>query len=50
MMAYDIKPIDLLVVSLYPFEATVRRARASRTASRISISAAGDDPRRGEEP
>ena len=25
MMAYDIKPIDLLVVSLYPFEATVAK-------------------------
>jgi phosphoribosylaminoimidazolecarboxamide formyltransferase/IMP cyclohydrolase len=40
MMAYDIKPIDLLVVSLYPFEATVAKgASRSRTASRISISA-----------
>ena len=28
MLAHDIRPIDLLVVNLYPFEATVRRGAA----------------------
>jgi len=32
--AHGIAPIDLLVVNLYPFEATVGRARRSTTASR----------------
>ena len=41
MLAHGIAPIDLLVVNLYPFEAT-RRARAptTTTASRTSTSAA----------
>ena len=41
MLAHGIAPIDLLVVNLYPFEATVARRRAtSTTASRTSTSAA----------
>jgi len=40
MKTHDIPPIDLVVVNLYPFEATWRAARRSRTASRTSISAA----------
>ena len=39
MKDHGIAPIDLLVVNLYPFEATVERAPASRSASRISTSA-----------
>ena len=40
MLAHDIAPIDLLVVNLYPFEATVAKgARFRRHASRISTSA-----------
>ena len=38
--AHGIAPIDLVVVNLYPFEATVaKRRRSSRTASRTSTSA-----------
>ncbi len=41
MEAHGIAPIDLLVVNLYPFEATWRRAAAATpTASRTSTSAA----------
>ena len=40
MLAHNIAPIDLLVVNLYPFEATVRRGARPRIASRTSISAA----------
>ena len=38
---HGIAPIDLLVVNLYPFEATVAKRRAAtKTRSRTSISAA----------
>ncbi len=40
MLAHGIEPIDLLVVNLYPFEATVAAARTTRPASRTSTSAA----------
>ncbi len=41
MAAHGIEPIDLLVVNLYPFEATVARGRGlCRPASRTSTSAA----------
>ena len=41
MKAHGIAPIDLLVVNLYPFEATVDKgAPASRSVSRTSTSAA----------
>ena len=36
---YGIAPIDLLVVNLYPFEATVRRGATTTPASRTSTSA-----------
>ena len=39
MEQHGIKPIDLLVVNLYPFEATVAKVRPSTTASRTSTSA-----------
>ena len=39
MEEHGIKPIDLLVVNLYPFEATVAKGAASTTASRTSTSA-----------
>lgn len=38
MQTHGIQPIDLLVVNLYPFEATVTAARPSTNASRTSIS------------
>jgi phosphoribosylaminoimidazolecarboxamide formyltransferase/IMP cyclohydrolase len=45
-----IEPIDLIVVNLYPFQATVADPTArSRTPSRTSTSAAGDAARGGEE-
>ena len=37
MQDHGIAAIDLLVVNLYPFEATVARAQASRIASKTSI-------------
>ena len=37
---HGIAPIDLLVVNLYPFEATAAKAPPTTTASRTSISAA----------
>jgi phosphoribosylaminoimidazolecarboxamide formyltransferase/IMP cyclohydrolase len=40
MSDHGIAPIDLVVVNLYPFEATVARAPTSRPASRTSTSAA----------
>ena len=41
MQAHGIAPIDLVVVNLYPFEATVAQRRGrTRTASRTSTSAA----------
>jgi phosphoribosylaminoimidazolecarboxamide formyltransferase/IMP cyclohydrolase len=40
MEEHGIAPIDLVVVNLYPFEATVAAAPASATASRTSTSAA----------
>ena len=36
MKDHGIAPIDLVVVNLYPFEATVAKAPVSRNASRIS--------------
>ena len=40
MLAHGIAPIDLLVVNLYPFEATVAEGRRlGRMPSRISTSA-----------
>ena len=51
MAAHGIPAIDLLVVDLYPFEATVA-AGAARAAvvENIDIGGPGDDPRRLEEP
>jgi phosphoribosylaminoimidazolecarboxamide formyltransferase/IMP cyclohydrolase len=40
MEAHGIAPIDLLVVNLYPFEATVAAAPTMPPASRTSTSAA----------
>ena len=40
MATHDIAPIDLLVVNLYPFEATVGAGADEATASRTSTSAA----------
>ena len=40
MQAHGIGPIDLLVVNLYPFEATVAHGADFATASRTSTSAA----------
>lgn len=37
MLAHDIQPIDLLVVNLYPFEETLAKKQALRSASRILI-------------
>jgi phosphoribosylaminoimidazolecarboxamide formyltransferase / IMP cyclohydrolase len=39
MRMHGIQPIDLVVINLYPFEATAAPARASRRASRTSTSA-----------
>ena len=51
MRAHRIRPIDLLVVNLYPFEQTVRARRALRRLHReYRRRRTGDDPRRGEEP
>ncbi len=48
---HAIPPIDLLVVNLYPFEATVRGRRRFRHLHReYRHRRPGDDPRRGEEP
>ena len=40
LAAHGIGPIDLLVVNLYPFEATLAEGAATATASRTSTSAA----------
>ena len=40
MLAHGIEPIDLLVVNLYPFEATVAEGADGRKPSRTSTSAA----------
>ena len=40
MKEHGIQPIDLVVVNLYPFEATVARGAASKKSSRTSTSAA----------
>ena len=51
MRAHDIKPIDLLVVNLYPFEATVAQGRGLRGLHReYRHRRPGHDPRRGQEP
>ena len=51
MIANDIAPIDLLVVNLYPFEATLRARRLVRRHDREHRHRRpGDDPRRGQEP
>ncbi len=39
MRAQNIRPIDVLVVNLYPFEETAGAAQASPSASKISTSA-----------
>ncbi|MDZ7907897.1 MAG: hypothetical protein U5N10_06645 [Gemmobacter sp.] len=51
MAAHGIEPIDLLVVNLYPFEATVARGRRLRHLHReYRHRRPGDDPRGGQEP
>ena len=51
MAEHHIEPIDLLVVNLYPFEATVAQGRRLRRLHREHRHRrAGDDPRRGQEP
>ena len=51
MRAHGIAPIDLLVVNLYPFEATVAQGRRLRRLHREHRHRRpGDDPRRGQEP
>ncbi len=51
MRAHNIRPIDLLVVNLYPFEDTDRARRRFRRLHREHRHRRpGDDPRRGEEP
>ena len=51
MIANDIAPIDLLIVNLYPFEATLKRgASFDEKVENIDIGGPGDDPRRGQEP
>ena len=48
---HGIAPIDLLVVNLYPFEATVAQGRRLRRVHREHRHRRpGDDPRRGQEP
>ena len=50
MLAHGIAPIDLLVVNLYPFEATVAQGRGLRRLHREHRHRRpGDDPRRREE-
>ena len=51
MIANDIAPIDLLIVNLYPFEATLKRgASFDETDREYRHRRPGDDPRRGQEP
>jgi len=50
MKTHGIAPIDLLVVNLYPFEATVDKGAGYEDCIETSISAAGDDPRGSQEP
>ena len=51
MRAHDIRPIDILVVNLYPFEATVARgARFCPMHREHRHRRPGHDPRRGQEP
>ena len=51
MEEHGIKPIDLLVVNLYPFEATVAKGAALRRLHREHRHRrAGHDPRRRQEP
>jgi phosphoribosylaminoimidazolecarboxamide formyltransferase / IMP cyclohydrolase len=50
MAAHGIEPIDLLVVNLYPFEATVARGRARRLHREHRHRRPGDDPGGGQEP
>ncbi len=51
MIANDIAPIDLLIVNLYPFEATLKRGSSfDEKIENIDIGGPGDDPRRGQEP
>ena len=51
MDKHAIKPIDLLVVNLYPFEATVAKGAAYRRLHREHRHRRpGHDPRRGQEP
>ena len=51
MQTHGIAPIDLLVVNLYPFEATVAtRRRLRRLHREHRHRRPGDDPRRGQEP
>ena len=51
MIANDIAPIDLLVVNLYPFEATLKRDASFDGQDREHrYRRPGDDPRRGQEP
>ena len=51
MLAHGIAPIDLLVVNLYPFEATLaRRAPVRRVRREHRHRRPGDDPRGGQEP
>ena len=51
MQAHGIAPIDLLVVNLYPFEATVAKGAGLRRLHREHRHRRpGDDPRRGQEP
>ena len=51
MKAHGIAPIDLLVVNLYPFEATVDKGAGFDGMHReYRHRRPGDDPRRGQEP
>ena len=51
MQTHGIKPIDLLVVNLYPFEATVAKGAVVRRLHREHRHRRpGDDPRRRQEP
>ena len=51
MKTHDIPPIDLVVVNLYPFEATVARgAPFERLHREHRHRRPGDDPQRGQEP
>ena len=51
MKAHDIRAIDLLVVNLYPFEATIAKGASLRGLHReYRYRRTGDDPRRREKP